>query len=418
MKIISLVLISLVFCTNIYSQTSTKYVGSQIYESGQFVQKDFYVVNGIFKFSKPEKVDTIINLQYKFVIPPFGDAHTHNLDRPWQIGFMPKKYAREGTIYVLNLTSKLDGVKKVQKYFQSDSTIDVSYSLQGLTSTLGHPFMAYEPFSMGLNYNDWKENIDSIRTSRIDENNSYIFLDNEKDIEKKLPEFFNEKPDVVKIYLLHSEEYSERYENTELGDGGLSIEVAKKVIEEAHHKNLKVYAHIETAHDFEQAILAGVDYFAHMPGYGWDTKSDAKSIYYVKDSIIDLAVKNKVGIIPTIKPALDYAGQDSIQKSEFIKDFLTRYNKKGGKILIGSDIFNETLLPEIESFIRIGIFEPRELLNILCYETPRTIFPKRKIGVIEEGYEGSFLVLDNNPLIDPTSLLEVKMTVKEGVVIE
>ena len=410
---IKIVVFAIVLTHSLFAQSNLKFEGANIYQSNQFIKKDFYIVDGNFTFVKPEIIDSIINLKGKYIIPPFGDAHTHNLDREWQMSFLPKKYIDEGTIYVLNLTSKLDAVKKLRPHFQKKNTIDVAYSNQGLTSTLGHPFMAYEPFAMGLAYKDWKKNTDSIRKSRIDENNSYIFIDSKKDLNKKLPSFFQEKPDVVKIFLLDSRNYRELYKNDTLGDGGLDVEIAKKIIRKAHKRDLKVYAHIETAFDFEQGIKAGVDYFAHMPGYGWSGYPSEKSKYYVTDKVLTSAIKNKIGIIPTLQQAV-YNSKDSVQKVEFIKDFLSRFKNKGGKILIGSDFFGKTLNVEIEYLINLGIFTPKEILHMLCYDTPKTIFPKRKIGEIKEGCEGSFLVLEENPLENINVITLPKQTIKQG----
>ena len=395
------------------AQSNLKFEGASIYTLNGFVKQDFYTVNGNFTFEPSTIIDSIINLKGKFVIPPFGDAHTHNLDREWQMDFLPQQYAGEGTIYVLNLTGKLNAIKKLRPYFQKRNTIDVAYAHQGLTATVGHPFMAYEPFAMGLEHKDWGKYTDSIRKSRIDENNSYVFIDTMKDLRQKLGPFFDEEPDVVKIYLLQTEQFAELYRNDRLGDGGLDLAIAKKIIKKAHKRDLPVFAHIETAHDFEQGIRAGVDYFAHMPGYGWDGNPLEKIKYEVTEDMLTAAVERKVGLIPTLKQAL-YNTKDSIQKTAFVKDFLVRFKNKGGKILIGSDFFGRTLLDEIKLLIDLDVFTPKEVLKIVCHDTPKAIFHKRRIGEIKEGCEASFLVLNKNPLDDINVLLYPKRTVKQG----
>ena len=42
------------------------------------------------------------------------------------------------------------------------------------------------------------------------------------------------------------------------------------------------------------------------------------------------------------------------------------------------------------------------------------IFPERKIGALEPGYEADFLVLDANPLTDFTTLDRIETRVKGG----
>ena len=389
-----------------------------VYRNGAFEKQDFYVVNGVFSMEAPSEIDTVISIADKYVIPPFGEAHTHNLDRQWQMRFLPDQYEKEGTLYIQNLTSKLKETQALRPYFEQDSTIDVTFAHQGLSTTLGHPFMAYEPFTMGIEYGTWEENMDSIRMSRLDENNAYIFIDNEEELEKKLPDYFNASPDIVKIYLLESENFEQNSKDDKIGDHGLPLSLAKRIIKEAHDRELKVYAHIETAYDFKEAILAGVDHFAHMPGYGWDGDPDTKNKYYVPDDVLELAVERNVGVVPTVGAAMGYPTVDSIQKVNLIRDFLKRFKDKGGKILIGADSFNKTLYGEIQAFINSGVYDAEELLAILCYDTPRTIFPNRQIGRIEEDYEGSFLVLGRNPLEDINALKEVELVVKQGYLLD
>jgi len=49
--------------------------------------------------------------------------------------------------------------------------------------------------------------------------------------------------------------------------------------------------------------------------------------------------------------------------------------------------------------------------------TPKTIFPDRKIGELRPGFEVSFLVLAGNPLEDPENLHRIAMRVKQGRVL-
>jgi hypothetical protein len=57
-------------------------------------------------------------------------------------------------------------------------------------------------------------------------------------------------------------------------------------------------------------------------------------------------------------------------------------------------------LPEALSHARIQAFDNLTLLKMWCETTAFTIFPKRKIGYLKDGYEANFLVLTGNPLLD------------------
>src|ERR1041385_6764650 len=47
---------------------------------GRFERRTYYSVNGILQSTSPARLDSTADLRGGFVIPPFGDAHTHNLD--------------------------------------------------------------------------------------------------------------------------------------------------------------------------------------------------------------------------------------------------------------------------------------------------------------------------------------------------
>src|SRR5882672_1369445 len=46
----------------------------------KFVARKFYSVGGVLTTRKPAQVDRTIDLAGKYVVPPFGEAHNHNLD--------------------------------------------------------------------------------------------------------------------------------------------------------------------------------------------------------------------------------------------------------------------------------------------------------------------------------------------------
>jgi len=60
----------------------------------------------------------------------------------------------------------------------------------------------------------------------------------------------------------------------------------------------------------------------------------------------------------------------------------------------------------------------RTLLEMWCDTTAQTIFPKRKIGKLQEGYEANFLALEGDPLKDFSNVTRIKVRVKQGRVLE
>ena len=49
--------------------------------------------------------------------------------------------------------------------------------------------------------------------------------------------------------------------------------------------------------------------------------------------------------------------------------------------------------------------------------TAETIFPKRKIGHLKDGYEASFLVLNADPIADFANTQKIEMRVKQGEIL-
>lgn len=84
---------------------ATLYTNAKLYSEGQFTLKNFIVKDGKLSFNPNTPVNNTVNLAGKYVIPPFGSAHNHNLDRKWQLEFLPAAYLKEGTFYYQNLTS-------------------------------------------------------------------------------------------------------------------------------------------------------------------------------------------------------------------------------------------------------------------------------------------------------------------------
>ena len=62
----------------------------------------------------------------------------------------------------------------------------------------------------------------------------------------------------------------------------------------------------------------------------------------------------------------------------------------------------------------LKVFSNLELLKMWCENTPRAIFPRRKIGRLQEGYEASFIVLSDNPLDSFDSVTKIKVRFKQG----
>jgi imidazolonepropionase-like amidohydrolase len=406
-----------------------KFINGQWFDGKDFRRETFFAVEGVLTKKKPAKIDETVDLRNGFVIPPFADAHTHNLDGSFNLEKIIKAYLREGTFYVQVLTNYATGAKIAKPFLNKPTSVDAIYANGGLTSTLGHPFLAYEPRAQGFyNYADWNANMDKIKLGRTGENNVYWFLDSRADVDAKWDKFLAQKPDVVKIYLLDAANYEQVSKNGKVGDKGLSPDIAEYVVGKAHAAGLRVYAHVETADDFRLGLKIGVDGFAHAPHYGWSGKPEDAPRNDLNIEDIRLAAKKKVVVIPTAQitriettdnpDAKQKAALESFQRViERQKRLFGLMQQNGVTVALGSDYFGRTLSEELWHFSDNRIFDNQTLLRIATEITPRTIFPNRQIGRLREGYEASFLVLGSNPLKDFTSVKNIQMRFKQGVFI-
>ena len=425
----------LMFLTTFSAFAQTKkvyeFTNGRWFDGKDFKKRKMYSADGFFTNKKPSKIDETVDLKNQFVIPPFADAHTHNLDGLRDLDRISQAYLSEGTFYVQVLGNHAAGAKQTRLLLNKPSTLDVVYANAMLTCTYGHPFMVYEPLAMGI-YNpaDAFRRVEEVKKSRRAENDAYVFLDSKTDVDRKWEKILATKPDIIKIGLLDAENYEEDVLANDMINKGLSPEVAAYVVEKAHQSNLRVFAHIETANDFRLGLKIGVDGFAHSPDYDWNGKLETKLTDDLTSADMELAARKKVVVIPTAARGIfrqtdyDTNGKGTLNQERFgrvIERYKKLYNemhRNGVRLAFGLDTYGLTLMPEIWYFHDNKIFDNRTLLKIAVEDTPQAIFPNRKIGRLKSGYEASFITLADDPLKNFDTVKKVGLRFKQGFFIE
>jgi len=413
--------------TNPPIQKTYEFSNGNWFDGKSFKRQTFYSAGGILTRRKPSKIEETVDLKNGFVIPPFADAHTHNLDGVRDLKRMSEAYLNEGTFYVQVLGNYTSGAKQARPLFNKPSTLDVSYANGMLTRTYGHPFMVYEPLAMGI-YNPAEafQRIAEVKKSRRAENDAYWFLDSKAEVDAKWEKILAAKPDILKIALLDAENYEKYVAAGDTLNKGLSPEVARYVVQKAHQAGLRVYAHIETANDFRLGLKIGIDGFAHAPYYqAWDGRIETKPQDDLTLADIKLAAKRKVVVIPTAQKGTYAATEKSSDGKETLnqerlaritarhKKLFNEMNKNGVRLAFGLDNYGTTLIPEVLYFHDNKIFDNLTLLRIAVESTPQIIFPNRKIGKLRDGYEANFLVLNGNPLKDFNQIKNINLRFKQ-----
>ena len=386
------------------------------FDGQRFVRRKFYSVGGSLTSKKPARVDETIDLRGGFVIPPFADAHTHNFDGAWNIAQVINKYLRDGVFYAKVQTNTRSGANQVSSLVNIPVSVDVSYAHGALTASFGHGVEIYEGMVVlrkpGANT---PEEVQKIRASKIRENDAYYIIDTAEDLEQKWQKILKGKPDFLKIYLLTTEEFEKRRLRTEtVGDRGLDPALVPLIVKKASAAGLRVSAHVDSATDYRVALAAGVNEMAHMPGYYVRTEEDPNKYKLTKKDAKETA-RRKIWVIPAPIVHGSWIEKAARDKTDTVlKHNLSLLREAKAPIAFGSDRYGSTPIDDVVYLSKLNVFSNLEMLKIWTEDTPRTIFAKRKIGYLREGYEASFLVLTGNPIESFEQIKNIRLRFKQG----
>lgn len=394
------------------SSKTYELINGQWFDGQNFRNKRFYSAGGVLTSKKPVHVDSVVDLTGKYVIPPFGEAHNHNVENRERIDELARKYLQDGIFYVKNPNNLPNARTSLLGKINIPTSIDAVFANGGLTGSGGHPLgVVNRNLERGAKPEDWAEG------------GFYHIIDNLTDLNRKWEKVLSGKPDFIKTYLQYSEEYEKRKQDNAYFDWrGLDPVLLPEIVRRAHQAGLRVSTHVETATDFHNALVAGVDEINHMPGFrpekGEWTKYDSSS-FRITERDARLAARNRAVVVTTLVSAIDYAlqkkeGEPSGELSDLLVQNLQLLKKYDVNIAIGSDSYRQTSLVEALNLQKLKAFDNRTLLKMWCETTAATIFPKRKIGHLKEGYEASFLVLNDNPLQDFANVQKIGKRFKQG----
>lgn len=363
-------------------------------ESGRFTKK------------KPEKIDHVIDAKGKFIVPPYADAHNHNLQNEWGIGNFGPKQVAAGVFYLAQLCSFGE---KLRAQLSGPETLDVRYASDCLSATDGHP--------MGLLLAEHPGEVNEEVKAKAREH--YLAVDNLEQLDAAWQKIIENKPDYIKVVLIASEKYGGRHGDPDyLGINGIDPDLVPEIVARARRIGTPVLAHVDTAHDAAVAVNAGVDVLAHLPGYRIAKKEGfGKADYLLDRDVIAKAAKQGTKLIATAAiPGRNqrYSAEELAEIQEIQKRNLSRLKAAGVPLLMGSDHVFGTVISEIEYLDGLAFTGRAALLRSLTVDTPKWLFPGRQLGGFAEGAEASFLVLEGNPLENLDALEKIAVGVKQG----
>ena len=404
--------------TNSVSFTGGHWFDGQTFRDN--TSKQLYSVNGKFSARKPSRIDSVIDLKNWFIVPPFGEAHNHNLDfsDEEQWARIKAMYLRDGIFYIKNPTNLPRAAAPLAGRINIPTSVDAVFAHGGMTATDGHP--------LGL----VKRNIERGGMLPEDADGGFCWIiDNVADLDRKWPRMLAGKPDFIKTTLVYSEEFAKRKNDKNYFTWkGLDPALLPEIVKRVHRAGLRVSTHVESATDFHHAVVAGADEINHLPGFRPENNDPVKGYdnlarYRISEADARLAGQRKIVVVTTSGTTIDMSFKDGVdvKKAEAVREMLTHnlqlLHRHGVRIAIGSDSFRQTAQPEALNLKRLGAFDNLTLLKMWCETTAWTIFPKRKIGHLKDGFEASFLALSGDPVQDFAKVKEIQLRFKQGTLL-
>ena len=183
-----------------------QFKGGRWFDGSVFVVRDFFVVDGVLTARKPDRVERVVDLTGKFVVPPYGDAHNHNVE-PTRVDAVTQMYLQRGVFYVKNPSSVSRFTAQLGGKINTPTSVDVVFSEGGLTSTGGHPVWLA------------KRQIDAGRWETGDGDGGFFYIvDTRADLDRRWPEIAAGRRDFLKTFLIYFEEYAKRRDDLSYQD--------------------------------------------------------------------------------------------------------------------------------------------------------------------------------------------------------
>jgi imidazolonepropionase-like amidohydrolase len=379
---------------------TTRYINGKWYQNGAFARVEKCAVEGIFQANCPEDA-TVVDLADQYIVPPYGEAHNHNLDGPWTSN-VAKQYIEDGVFYMLNLNSVNSIDRWASAAWETADTVDIAWSHAGLSIDEGHPEELYR--SLAGMYRLDPEKL---------EGDIFYDIPNIEALDAKWPEVMATNPDVIKLYLLDvDQEYSERAY-------GLSREVFRAAVAKAKEADLRTAVHVYLPSDMELAVDAGADMLAHMPPTYLRASVIEKNsaAFDITEELAKKTARQGTIVIPTTSVATDVLDKqpEALERTRAVQAAnLKKLIDAGVTIALGSDRYQFTGLDEAKNVLSLGVMDDAKTFETLIKTPSVAIFPERAIGALSPGFEASFLALSCNPTQDFSCADKIQLRVKQG----
>ena len=377
-----------------------------------FEAKTMYVAGETLLARRPARVDSVIDLNGGYVVPPFGEAHTHRVSDPFRAEADAGLFIEAGIFYAMNHGNLSQYRDAVDSVLVRSGNLDALFSNALIASPQSHGVELWQRIIGRGVYPD-------VALDGLD-GNAYIIVESSEDVARRWPDVLATRPDFIKVMLEYSEEYAQRRaDSLYFGRSGLNPSLIPEIVSRAHDAGLRVSAHVETAADFRVAVAAGADIIAHLPGYDILEEDDVARFRIAPEDARRAATQGTI-VMTTTALSADRAEEEPerlARMNENHRQNLRLLSEAGVTLAVASDLFSQNAVDELMNLASLGVFDNATLLDMICRVTPQVIFPDRRIGTLNDGAEASFLVLTDNPIEHLDAVRDITLRVKNGRVL-
>lgn len=422
---------------------SVAFVNGQWFTGAGFAARTVYSVGGRFTSTPPARIDTTVDLTGTWVVPPFGEAHNHNVDGAVEgrTRAALARYVADGVFYVqIQGNFPVGDALRQRLPMNRPDGPDVALAQAFVTASGGHPIPLHETVLLPQGY------YPGFTRERL-RDSLYVTLDSAADLERQWPRIRALRPDFIKAILWGSAEHARRRDDAAyVGRRGLDPQLLPDLVARAHRDGLRVSAHVNDAADFHHAVAAGVDMIAHggSPSFFNTVEDRAADPAALRDpaglqrALLDAlrapagtgrgyvpiaeadareAARRGIAVVTTVALLTRAPEPARAALRPYVAASLGRLRDAGVTLVVGSDNPTDTAVLEFEQLAALGVWDNLGLLKLWSEATPRAIFPGRRIGALADGYEASFLALGGNPLTDIANVRRIRLRFKQGVLL-
>jgi imidazolonepropionase-like amidohydrolase len=194
----------------------------------------------------------------------------------------------------------------------------------------------------------------------------------------------------------------------------MPLDIAKTIVDEAHHAHKPVFAHVSDDGGNEVAIQSGVDILAHTTPSG--------SLW--SDSFVKRLNTTHTALTPTltlweVEAKKEGATPEVAEKwlDKAIQQLMI-FSQSGGQVLFGTDVGYINQFDTSEEFVlmsRAGL-NFQQILASLTTNPAQRFGSSSHLGRIGRGMEADLTVLSADPAQDPAAFSKVRYTIVGGKV--